>query len=211
MRANPRTYNHCFRDSQSRIDHIFAQTSGEAMVHLTQRMKSNHPQVFVHENKMFEWLEKIFMDPNERETARIQYNKCRMSPNETFSVLYSCFSALASKARISQADQLQDMFRKFHPDLHQQAIDFMATEPDYSLALKRFHLYENELRINHESRNRRRMSNSLILRINHESRNRRRMSNSLILQTSRISDQTNSVNRKCYNFGKTGHVSRNCS
>ncbi|EPQ65071.1 hypothetical protein BGT96224_A21068, partial [Blumeria graminis f. sp. tritici 96224] len=182
-----------FRDSQSIIDHVFAQTLGEEMVHLTQRIKSDHPQVFVHENEIFEWLETFFKDPNERETARIQHSRCRMSPNKTFSTFYGRFSALANKARISQADQLQDMFRKFRPDLHQQAIDFMATEPDYSSALKRFYFYDNELRINRESRN------------------RRRTSNSTVLKAPGISELTNTNNRKFYNCGKTGLVSRDCT
>ncbi|KAI0999381.1 hypothetical protein K3495_g8813 [Podosphaera aphanis] len=115
------------------------------MIHLTQRIKSNHPQVFTHENKMFDWLENLSRDPNERETARVSYNRCRMSPNETFATFYSLFSALSSKARIGQEDQLRDILRKFHPDLHQLAIEFMATDSDYTTAIKRFHYYDNEL------------------------------------------------------------------
>ena len=81
MRASLRTYSHCFQGSQSIIDHVFAQTLGEAMVHFTQRMRSDHPQVFFNEKKMFEWLETIFKDTNECVTARIQYGRFRMSSN----------------------------------------------------------------------------------------------------------------------------------
>lgn len=122
------------------------------MAHLNQRMKADSPQTFTYEDEMFEWLEGFFKDPNERETARIEYKRCKMSTNETFNQFYSRFSALACKARIDQSYQLRNIFRKLHPDLHLQAINFMATEPDFPTALKRFHFLDNELRINHDFR-----------------------------------------------------------
>ena len=81
------------------------------MTHLTQRMKHDHPQTFTHEEEMFDWLKGFFKDPNERETARIKYSRCRMSPNETFNQFYSRFSALTCTAQVEQCDQLRDIFR----------------------------------------------------------------------------------------------------
>lgn len=223
MRANLRTYRHTFRDKISIIDHIFAQTTGIAMNHLTQRMKYDHPQAFTHEDQMFEWLHGFFKDPNERETARIEYNRCRMSTNETFNQFYSRFSALASKARIEQSDQLRDMFRKFHPDLHQQAINFMATDPDYQIALKRFHFLDNELRINRENRSRRKLLSAAIpLSASAPSGQKnspltkREYSMPPNFQTTHTvtdnrSAQPNDIPvRKCYNCHKRGHISKEC-
>ena len=37
------------------------------------------------------------------------------------------------------------MYRKFHSELHRMAVDFMATNPDFQTALKRFHYYDAEI------------------------------------------------------------------
>ena len=223
MRANLRTYRHTFQDNVSIIDHIFAQTTGSAMTQLTQMIKPDHPQAFTHEDEMFEWLHGFFKDPNERETARIEYNRCRMSVNKIFSQFYSRFSALASKARIEQSDQLRDMFRKFHPDLHQQAINFMSTDPDYQTALKRFHFLDNELRINRENRSRRKLLSAAIpLSASAPSGQKnspltkREYSMPPNFQTTHTVTDNRSVQpkdipvRKCYNCHKMGHISKEC-
>ncbi|KAI0995250.1 hypothetical protein K3495_g12932 [Podosphaera aphanis] len=185
-------------------------------------MRSSYPQVFTNENEVFDWLEKLFRDPNERETARAQYNRCRMSPNETFGNFYSRFSAFACKARISQEDQLKDMFRKFDPDLHQQAIHFMSNEPDYSTALKRFHVFDNELRLNRASRARRwqptafTTQSSLPIKTGHQLL-AQRGSNSFLNPSTAATTALTSFgigtdinNRKRYNCRKFGHTSHDC-
>lgn len=225
MRANLKTFRHCFQDQLDVIDHIFAQTTGSAMAHLTQRMKPDHPQTFTHENEVFEWLEGFFKDPNERETARIEYNRCQMSINETFNQFYGRFSALASKARVEQPDQLRDMFRKLHPDLHQLAINYMATDPDYQSALKRFHFLDNELRINRDYRARRTKMSSIgpsaftsssprtisgQTPIKQESPNSSRQVSSQPEKPHYLNRSVEGIIRKCYNCRKVGHMSRDC-
>ncbi|RKF82600.1 hypothetical protein GcM1_169002 [Golovinomyces cichoracearum] len=223
MRANLRSYRHSFQDSQSILDHKFAQTSGKAMEHLIERMKPNHPEQFIHEKQMFDWLKSFFKDPNQRETARVESNRCPMSPNETFNSFYSRFSVLASKARIDQSVQLKDIFRKLHPDLHWQSINFMATEPDYETALKRLHFLDNELKLNQEYRNCRveinftaqktrnaELPTSLSPKIKKES-NLSPMKN-YNHETARNSSQmVDGLNKMCYNCYKTGHLSKDCS
>lgn len=215
MKANLRTYQHCFQDQVSILDHVFAQTTGTAMAHLIERMKSDHPQAFTHEEEMFDWLEGFFKDPNERETARIEYGRCRMSVNETFNQFYSRFSTLASRARIEQSEQLRDMFRKLHPDLHQLSINFMATNPDYPTALKRFHYLDNELRINREYRSRRQTKFTSGLSSSSPSFLHQIPSSPHVKKENsspRVSTlpPENPV-RKCYNCRKPGHQSRECS
>lgn len=95
MRANLRTYRYCFDDEKSMLDHIFAQTSGKVMEHLTERMKFDYPNSFTHQEEMFEWLREFFKIPNERETAHVEYRKCIISLNENFNTFYSRFSSLA--------------------------------------------------------------------------------------------------------------------
>ncbi|KAI0994277.1 hypothetical protein K3495_g13904, partial [Podosphaera aphanis] len=226
VRANLRTYSHCFLDSRAIMDHIFAQTTGKAMDHLIQRLKPAHPQAFTSEDEMFEWLEGIFRDPNERETARVAYNRCRMSTTEPFNSFYSRFSSLATKAQIGQSDQLQDMYRKLHPDLHQLAINFMASSPKYDMALKHFHYLDNELRINTESRNRRQylLANRLsTAKLPNSAKN---LPVTLTKHEDSYGPESRTYNykgtphaptfqlpnnRKCYYCHKTGHLSRECS
>ncbi|KAI0998329.1 hypothetical protein K3495_g9866 [Podosphaera aphanis] len=90
------------------------------------------------------------------------------------------------------------MFRRFHLDLHQQAINFMSTDPDYSTAWKRFHFYDNELRISRESRARRRQPTAFTTQT------------SFPIKTASTSFGigTDTNNRKCYNCRKFGHTSR---
>lgn len=224
MRANLRTYRHCFDDEQSIIDHIFAQTSGKAMEHLTERMKFEHPESFTHQEEIFDWLKGFFKDPNERETARVQYQKCRMSQNENFNTFYSRFSSLASRARIEQSDQLQDMYRKLYPDLHQQAMNFMATNPDFGSAIKRFHFLDNELRLNQESRNRRdriRIGNQKftqqlpyskpLSKVKFEEKDPVRQFNPHRKLAHDSTPMFSEQDRKCYNCQKFGHLSKDCA
>ena len=148
LQGNLEIYESHWDTERQRMNYIFRQTKGIAQGHLTQRMKLDHPQAFDNFQAMLDWLSSFFKDPNEKETARIAYQKCRMSSNESFNQFYSRFSELSCKARIDPADTLSDLFHKLSTDLHRQSIALMADNPPLSVALQKFQFYDNELRLN---------------------------------------------------------------
>lgn len=148
LEGNLDKYDSHWKNERQRMNYMFRQTRGNAQGHLTQRMKRDHPQAFSSLEEMMQWLASFYKDPNEKETARIEYQNCRMLANESFNQFYSRFSELSSKARIDPNDTLSDLFHKLNPDLHRQAITLMAQNPPLSMALQRFQFYDNELRLN---------------------------------------------------------------
>ncbi|KAI1007316.1 hypothetical protein K3495_g896 [Podosphaera aphanis] len=210
LENNLTTYSFRWSTERARMSYIFAQTKGSAQSHLTHRMKSSHPQRFIDSKEMLEWLEGFYRDPNERESARIEYNKLRMRPNETFNHFYSRFSGLVSKARIVPKDTLHDLFHKLSPELHRTAIDLMSSNPPLREALRRLQSYDNELRLNREitSEFSRRTTNSV--------NNNARLFSPGVSSTVKHgfknveSEERSKTNIKCYNCGDIGHLSINC-
>lgn len=224
MKANLRNYDHCFENEQEAIDHLFAQTCGQAMDHLTDRLSADHPEQYKSVDDMFELLAELYQNPHEREIAREKYNRCRMSQNESFSSFYGRFSALARKAHIGKADQLQDMYRKFHSELHRMAVDFMATNPDFQTALKRFHYYDAEINAIRAKNEKYRLSNwsktpetSMIRNqfttTSHVKSEQNQNSNLSDIRPTVGYSKTNNTGhaeRKCYKCKDPNHFAKNC-
>src|ERR1035438_1848810 len=96
---------------------------------------------------MTEWLRSLYVDPNERDTARQEYRDLAMLTGETFNQFYSQFSILATRARIDIGELLSDLFHKLTPELHSSVLPHIALRPSYAQALQYMQFYNNELRL----------------------------------------------------------------
>ena len=52
-------------------------------------MSLDHPLAFSSIAEMIEWLQSLYVDPNERDTARQEYRDLAMLTSETFNQFYS--------------------------------------------------------------------------------------------------------------------------
>jgi hypothetical protein len=103
-----------FPTESSRMNYVYARTTGQAQLHLQPRMVPLAANRYQTVQEMLQHLSDIYSDPYEAEKARNQYNKLTQGPHEDFFAFLTQFQHLAGLGRIPAINWREDLWRKLN-------------------------------------------------------------------------------------------------
>jgi len=192
---------------KSKVGYIFGRTEGDAAVHLEPGMTN---ETFLTTDQVFDFLELIYGDPDRELNAREEYRSLIMGKLD-FNEFITKFRQLASRANIHESNWKDDLFSKITYKMQHSLMPMRPMIGSFDDLVRQCRLLDIGMRRLNERMNRGG-------RGNRGDRGRQQRGGS-----SRLPNSSSTPNRlsteehdkylkegRCFNCGKTGHMSREC-
>ncbi|KAJ5138654.1 transcriptional regulator family: Fungal Specific TF [Penicillium bovifimosum] len=195
------------------LAYVSSRCEGKAYGHISPRMQDNSTTPYQTIKDVFDHLESVFYDPNQKQVARDEYLDLKMDAKQDFIDFLADFTRLAEESEQPMDLRKKDLYRKLPPLLQTQV---MIHSGDESVSLEQFihkcqiasRLIAQQVAARNATRNTNRNNNGGTAGRGEASR-----STSTKKEITRLTDAEKATlmkERKCFICREQGHVSYNC-
>ncbi|KAJ5143092.1 uncharacterized protein N7515_001879 [Penicillium bovifimosum] len=195
------------------LAYVSSRCEGKAYGHISPRMEDNSTTPYQTIKDVFDHLESVFYDPNQKQVARDEYLDLKMDAKQDFIDFLADFTRLAEESEQPMDLRKKDLYRKL-PSLLQTQV--MIHSGDKSVSLEQFihkcqiasRLIAQQVAARNATRNTNRNNNSGTAGRGEASRST--STNNEITRLTDAEKATLMKERKCFICREQGHVSYNC-
>lgn len=141
-----------FPTDDLRMAYIESRVGGSASKHLQPRLRSSSTNPFLSATDMYDVLEKVFGDPNRKQTARNEFRLLRQTKKD-FNTFWADFQRLAADAEMPEDTLIDELQYKVSNEIQDKLIGFDEWDNLQKLAEKCQRIVQ-ELRLRNITRSR---------------------------------------------------------
>lgn len=141
-----------FPTDDLRMAYIESRVGGPASKHLQPRLRASTTNPFLLASDMYDVLEKVFGDPNRKQTARNEFRLLRQT-NKDFNIFWADFQRLAADAEMPEDTLIDELQYKVSNEIQDKLIGFDEWDSLQKLAEKCQRI-DQELRLRNTTRSR---------------------------------------------------------
>lgn len=109
--------------------HVISRCEGKALSHISPRMQDDSATPYQTIDDVFDHLQTVFYDPNQKQAARDEYLDLQMDPKQDFIDFLADFTRLAEESEQPMELRKKDLYRKLPYLLQNQVIIYSGTKP----------------------------------------------------------------------------------
>ena len=200
------------------LAYVVSRCEGKALSHISPRMEDDSTTPYQTVDDVFDHLQTVFYDPNQKQVARDEYLDLKMDPKQDFIDFLADFTRLAEESEQPMELRKKDLYRKL-PNLLQNQV--MIYSGDEAVTLEQFthkcqiasRLISQQVASRNANKNSGRNSSSNQNNTNKNNTVSSTGSGSNSSSSSRLTDAEKATlmkEGKCFYCREPGHVSRSC-
>lgn len=112
-----------FHTPELRIAYVVGRCTGDALKHVSPRMRDGATSKYFDADDIFEHLDSVYGDPNRVVNAKRRYHSLMMKPNDKFHSFLSEFLYLADEAGVNVDDRKEDLYNELTTELQKLVIN----------------------------------------------------------------------------------------